>query len=351
MLRAVSELEERKDAHLDIVLNDDVGSCGPAIGLGRYTLEYDALPELDLEEVDLTTRVLGKTLRAPIVIGAMTGGTNRAGEINRRLARAAARVGVGMALGSQRAMIAKPELAATFVVRDAAPDLPLLFGNVGAVQLNYGVDADAIRAALDAVDADALNLHLNPLQEAVQPEGETRFSSLAPKIAELARALGSPVIVKEVGSGISESTAAKIADLPIAGIETAGVGGTSWAKVESLRGEPASPRAITGRRLAGFGVPTGESIRACRQALGEDRVLVGSGGIRHGMDVAVALALGADVAALARPLLEAAHESEAAALDVLETLIYELRVICFCTGARTPKDLRAVRVRGAGRSA
>lgn len=342
MLRPVSELERRKDHHLDIVLNEAVGSSGPAIGLGRYTLEYDALPELDLDEVDLTTELLGKTLRAPIVIGAMTGGTERAGDVNRRLARAAARVGVGMALGSQRAMIVKPELTPTFVVRDVAADLPLLFGNVGAVQLNYGVDAAAIQAAIDAVGADALNLHLNPLQEAVQPEGDTRFSGLEAKITRLAETLEVPVLLKEVGGGISSSTAAKIADLPVAGVETAGVGGTSWAKVESFRAPEDSPQAEVGRRLAGFGVPTAESIRACRRMLSDDRVVIGSGGVRTGMDVAVAIALGADAAAMAAPVLEAAMESEDAAVRVLETLIYELRVICFCTGARTPRDLREV---------
>jgi len=338
----MSELERRKDHHLDIVLNEAVGSDGPTRGLGRYVLELDALPEIDLDEVDLSTQLLGKSLRAPIVIGAMTGGTERAGDVNRRLARAAERVGVGMALGSQRAMIVKPELTETFVVKDAAPDLPLLFGNVGAVQLNYGVTADDVTKAIEAVGADALNLHLNPLQEAVQPEGDTRFGDLIPKIAELAEALAVPVLLKEVGAGISSTTAAKIAHLPIAGVETAGVGGTSWAKVESFRGEADSVQAEVGRRLAGFGVPTGASIEACRRVFDEEHVVIGSGGVRTGMDIAVALALGADAAALAAPLLEAAMESEEAAVKVLETLIYELRVICFCTGARTPRDLRDV---------
>jgi len=339
----VSRLESRKDAHLDLVLKEDVGSAGHAVGLGAFRLELDSLPELDLADVQLETQLLGRTLRAPIVIGAMTGGTERAGEINRRLARAAARAGVAMALGSQRAMIARPELAPTFDVRAAAPELPLLFGNVGAVQLNYGVDAAAIRAALDAVGADALNLHLNPLQEAVQPEGNTRFSGLAAAIGALATELEHPVLVKEVGSGISRRTADRLAGLPIAGVETAGVGGTSWAKVESFRGEARSPQAITGRDLAGFGTATAESIPVCRERLPEGAVVIGSGGIRTGMDAAVALALGADAVALAKPLLEAAQESEDAAVRALDALIYELRVVCFCTGARTPAALRGVR--------
>lgn len=342
-----STLEQRKDAHLDVVLEQDVGSTGTAVGLGRYTLEYDGLPEVDLDAVDLSVDVLGKTLTAPIVVGAMTGGTDRAGAINRTLARAAARVGVGMALGSQRAMIVKPALAPTFAVRDAAPDLPLLFGNVGAVQLNYGVDAAAIRAALEAVGADALNLHLNPLQEAVQPEGDTRFAGLSEAIDRVAPELGLPVVLKEVGAGISERTAAKIAALPVDGVEVAGTGGTSWAKVESYRAPADSPQAEVGRRLAGFGIRTPDSIRHCRAAMG-DRLVVGSGGIRTGMDVAVALALGADVAALAKPLLEAASDGEDAVVRTLESLIYELKVICFCTGARDLDALRSVRVLPAG---
>jgi isopentenyl-diphosphate delta-isomerase len=336
-------VERRKDAHLDVVLNEAVGSSGPAVGLGAYTLEYDALPEIDIDEVDLSTTILGRRLAAPIVIGAMTGGTARAGDINRVLARAAARAGVGMALGSQRAMIVKPQLTPSFAVREAAPDLPLLFGNVGAVQLNYGVGVEQVRAAVQAVSADAINLHLNPLQEAVQPEGDTRFSGLKDKMAALAGALEVPVLVKEVGAGIGERAAAKLASLPIAGVEVAGVGGTSWAKVESFRASRESAQSEVGRRLAGFGIRTAESIRICRRAFG-DRIVVGSGGVRTGMDVAIALALGADVVALAKPLLEAAAESEDAAVRALELLIYELRVICFCSGARSVAELRSLRV-------
>lgn len=336
-------LEARKNHHLDIVLDEAVGSNGPAVGLGRYTLEYDALPELDLADVDVSVELLGKRLAAPILVGAMTGGTQRAGELNRRLARVAAKIGVGMALGSQRAMIVKPELTETFVVKDVAPELPLLFGNVGAVQLNYGVDAVQIAEALASVEADALNLHLNPLQEAVQPEGDTNFKSLVPQIGALCEALDRPVFLKEVGGGISRRTAKRVAGLPIAGVEVAGTGGTSWAKVESFRAPDGSAQQEVGQRLAGFGVSTAESVAICREEL-PDKVVIGSGGVRTGMDVAVALALGADAAALAGPLLAAISESDAEAERVLRTLIYELSVICFCTGARTIAELRDVRV-------
>ncbi len=336
------QVAQRKDHHLDLCLEQDVGSQGPATGLGGYRLEYDALPELDLDKIDLRTSLFGKQLAAPIVIGAMTGGTDRAGKINGRLARAAARVGVGMALGSQRAMLSKPELTSTFVVRDAAPDLPLLFANVGAVQLNYGVTAGDVAKLISAVGADALNFHLNPLQEAIQPEGDTRFAGLAEKMRTVVAALDVPVLAKEVGAGIGPTAARKLAALPLAGVETAGVGGTSWAKVESFRAPSDSVQATVGRRLAGFGVPTAQSIRNCRQAFGPDRIVIASGGIRHGMDIAVALALGADAAALARPLLEAAADSEDHVVHAIETLIYELKVICFCTGADSVAALRNV---------
>lgn len=332
----------RKDAHIDIVLGEAVGSPGLATGLGGYTLEYDALPEVDLDAVDLSVTAFGKRLTAPIVIGAMTGGTDRTRLINETLARAAARVGVGMALGSQRAMIARPEVTDTFAVREAAPDLPLLFGNIGAVQLNYGVGVQEVRTLVESVGVDVLNLHLNPLQEAIQPEGDTRFTGLFDKIDALVPEVGVPCVIKEVGAGVSARAAARLSRLPVAGIEVAGTGGTSWARVESYRAGD-DPRAIIGERLAGFGIPTAESIPICRRAFRE-RTVIGSGGLRTGMDAAVALALGADLVALARPLLEAATEGEDAVVRALETLILELKIICFCTGVDSARGLRNVRV-------
>lgn len=337
-------ISQRKDHHLDVCLQEDVRSGPPASGLGGYQLEYDSLPEINLGDVDLSITLCGKRLRAPIIIGAMTGGTERAGEVNRNLARAAARTGLGMALGSQRAMLVNPELTATFAARDAAPDLPLLFGNVGAVQLNYGVGLIELQRLVKAVGADALNLHHNPLQEAIQPEGDTRFAGLFDKIASFAGEVGVPVLAKEVGAGVSERAAKKLARLPLAGVEVAGIGGTSWAKVESFRAPKRSIQAEVGVRLAGLGVSTAESVRIVRRVLGKGPIVIASGGIRTGMDIAVGLALGADAAALAQPLLAAATESEDAAVDVLETLIYELRVIAFCTGARNVEELRSVRV-------
>ncbi|MFH1132057.1 MAG: type 2 isopentenyl-diphosphate Delta-isomerase [Pseudomonadota bacterium] len=338
-----NEITNRKDAHLELCLRKSSEAAGIATGLGRYTLEHDALCETNFQDVDLSTTVLTKKLRAPLIIGAMTGGTERAAQINKSLARAATRVGVGMALGSQRAMLGQPELKHTFAVREFAPDLPLLFGNIGAVQLNLGVGPNDISRLVDAVNADAIFFHLNPLQEAIQPGGDTCFAGLSKKLEQIIPQLPVPSLIKEVGAGISARAAKKLAKLPLAGVEVAGVGGTSFALVESLRAEPGSPQAVVGQRLAGFGIPTAASIQACRQAFG-NRLVIASGGIRTGMDIAVAIALGADIVAMARPLLEAAVKSEDDVVQFLETLVYELAVICFCTGSKNLEELRKVRV-------
>jgi isopentenyl-diphosphate delta-isomerase len=273
----------------------------------------------------------------------MTGGSERAAAVNARLARAAAQCGIGMALGSQRAMLLKPELTRTFAVREEAPSLPLLIGNVGAVQLNYGVGRAEIEQMVRGVSADALYFHLNPLQEAIQPEGDTRFAGLAGKMRDVVSSLPFPVLVKEVGSGIGEKTARKLRAIGVAGVEVAGVGGTSWAHVEAHRAADGSVHAEVGRRLAGFGVDTATSLSIVRRVF-DTGLAIASGGIRTGMDVAVALALGADAVALAAPLLGPAHESDEAVVRALDSILYELRVICFCTGARNVSELRAVRV-------
>jgi isopentenyl-diphosphate delta-isomerase len=344
-------LKARKDHHLDIVLHGDVEAPSRALGFGRWALAFDALPELALSDVDVATTLFGRRLAAPIVIGAMTGGTDRAGEVNAVLARAAARVGVGMALGSQRPMYRFPETTPSFDVRRVAPDLPLLFGNFGAVQLNTGVTVEDLARVVAAVGADVLNLHLNVLQEAIQPEGDTDFRGLTHKIGEVARALSVPVVVKEVGCGVSASVAERLAALPIAGVEVAGAGGTSWAAVESYRAGEGARRARIGRQLAGLGLPTMDSLLAVRPRIAPPRVVLASGGVRTGMDVAVALAAGADAVCIARPLLEAATGGEDAVVEWLETLILELRILMFCAGARDLTALRDVeRIDVTGRS-
>ena len=334
--------EQRKDEHLDICLQGEQAFTG-GTGLDEFELEYDALPELDLESIDLSITLLGKRLQAPLLIGAMTGGSSRAEEINSRLARGASAVGIAMGLGSQRAMLEDEMLASSYLVRQHAPDLPLLIGNLGAAQVGRLFDHAAIRAALDTVEADALAVHLNPLQEVIQPEGDSRFAGVRDRLAELCSKLAYPVIVKEVGCGISARTAAKLAALPISGLETAGRGGTCWPLIEAQRDPDDRQRTLLAAALARQGVGTARSIIACRQAMGE-RLVIASGGIRTGRDIAVALALGADAVAIAHPLLVAAATSEAAVIQQLDRLLAELKLCCFATGAADVASLKQVRL-------
>jgi isopentenyl-diphosphate delta-isomerase len=271
----------------------------------------------------------------------MTGGSEEGGRINRILAEAAARTGVGMGLGSQRAMIEHPELAATYDLRAMAPEVPLVIGNIGAVQLNHGVGAAELRGLFEAVSMDALAFHLNPLQEAIQPEGDTDFRGILDKLDNIVPLLDKPCVIKEVGTGISARTAEKLAGLPVAGVEAAGVGGTSWALVEARRAGKERSRDA-GTHLAWFGVETAQSIQHCRDHFG-DRVVIGSGGIQTGLQAAAAIALGADAVAVTAPLLVAAREGVEAVTKFLDNLVHELRIVMFCTGARTVADLRRVR--------
>jgi isopentenyl-diphosphate delta-isomerase len=330
---------DRKDSHLALCLDEEVEFTGDyANGFAGLRFDHDALPELDRDEVSTEVELLGKRLSAPLVIASMTGGTPRAGEINRRLAIAAQTAGVAMALGSQRKMLLDPSTRASYAIREVASDLPLVFGNIGAVQLNYGVGVPELRRLIQSVGCDAFFFHLNPLQEAIQPEGDTRFSALLPKLRSVIPEVGVPVLVKEVGAGISRTTALKIRDLPVAGVETAGVGGTSWSKIESLRTRDPVQRT-TGELFARWGTPTAESIAICREVL-PDRVVIGSGGIRNGIEVAKALALGANAVSLALPLLRAAERSVDDAVLALRRIVEELRTAMFVTGCRTVAELR-----------
>jgi isopentenyl-diphosphate delta-isomerase len=333
---------DRKDSHISICLEKDVELYTEnSNGFSAWSFEHDALPEIDFSAIRLETTVLGKKLRAPLIIGAMTGGTVRAGEINRRLAIAAEKCQVGIALGSQRKMIGESRDSAvtkSYAVREHAPGVPLLLGNIGAVQLNYGVTAAQIRTLIENSGCDAFNFHLNPLQEAVQPEGDRDFSSLLPKMRDVIPSLGVPVLIKEVGSGVSTRTARKLKTLPIAGVETAGAGGTSWSKIEAYRSSTAD-RQNLGQLFADWGVTTAESVIACRQELPET-TLIASGGIRNGIEIAKAIALGANAAATALPILKAAERSTEDAIAAIEQIILELRTALFVTGMSSIEELK-----------
>jgi len=335
--RVAAATEARKARHLDVCLGEDVQSM-LAAGWSAVRLRHEALPELALDDVDPATRFLGFALRAPLLISSMTGGTQRARAINRRLAAAAEAAGVMLGLGSGRALIEDRSLLPTFAVRDLAPSV-VLFANLGAVQLNYGVALDDVRRFLDDLGADGLFLHLNPLQEALQMHGDTDFRGLIAKIARLCRALDVPVIAKSVGSGIAPTTAARLLDAGVAAIDVAGAGGTSWARVEGKRtGDPR--REALAETFGDWGTPAATAVAAVRKAL-PDVPLIASGGVRSGVDVARAIALGADVCGLALPFLEAAERSRDAVDELLADLIAGLRIAMFATGSATPTDLRA----------
>ena len=329
-------LEQRKADHLRINLDNDVSSS-LTTGLEHYRFVHQAVPELDLAAVDTTTTLLGKALRAPLLISSMTGGTEPAREINRRLARAAQARGIAMGLGSQRAAIQRPELADTFRVRDVAPDI-LLLANLGAVQLNYGYDVEHCRKAVEMIGADALILHINPLQEALQPEGNSNFAGLLRKIEAVCRTLNVPVVVKEVGWGISEQAARQLAEAGVSAIDVAGGGGTSWSEVEKRRMTTPAQRRVAAR-FRGWGLPTAASILAARRGV-PHLPLIASGGLRDGIDVAKCIALGATAAGIARPFLKAAAMSAEAADEAVAEIITELRVAMFAAGAGNIATLR-----------
>ncbi len=333
-------IEARKHDHIRLSLTEDVQFEHMPTGFDSLRFEHLALPELDFAEIDPSITLLGKRLAAPLLISSMTGGPNLGGTINQNLAAAAQKVGVGMGLGSQRIILVKPESTASFQVRHVAPDI-LLIGNIGAVQLNYGVGVDECRHLVESVGADALYLHLNPLQEVIQPEGDVNFKDLIGKIRQVARELGVPVLIKEVGSGISGALATRLADTGISAIDVSGGGGTSWAIIEAKRAHTPMQQSL-GERFRDWGIPTTVSLIQCRDALPE-MTLIASGGIRSGIDIAKAIALGADAAALAQPFLEAATRSPEAVEEVLHRLIQELKVAMFLVGARTVADLKGRR--------
>jgi len=332
---AQTETEIRKGRHLDVCLEDDVRSFVPT-GFARVRLRHEALPEIDLAEVDASVSFLGKRLAAPLLISSMTGGTPRAGQINERLARAAEATGIAMALGSQRAALEDPTQLPTFAMRAVAPNV-VLYANIGAVQLNYGVGIDDARAIVDDVQADGLFLHLNPLQEALQPRGDVDFRGLLGKIARLVRALAVPVIVKGVGSGISVATARRLLDAGVAAIDVAGAGGTSWARVEGRRASD-DRRERLAETFGGWGYPTVEATRALRAEF-PDAVIIASGGVRSGLDVAKALAIGADLVGMALPLLEPATRSVEAVREAIDDVIAGLRIALFASGGARIADL------------
>lgn len=335
------ETQSRKADHLRVCLEDDVQCRQISSGLDRYRLPHCCLPELDYAEVQLATQFLGKSLNAPLLISSMTGGTEQAKLINYRLAAIAQEYRLAMGVGSQRVAIENPAVADSFTLRKIAPDA-LLFANIGAVQLNYTYGIEQCQSAVDLLEADALILHLNPVQEAVQTRGDKNFKGLFEKIATLCQQLPIPVIAKEVGNGISGVMAQRLIEVGVSAIDVAGAGGTSWAKVEAGRAQDAKQRRL-GQTFADWGIPTADCITQVR-AVNQHIPLIASGGLRNGLDAAKSIALGANLAGLALPFLQAANASEAALHETVEILMAELTTAMFCAGCADLAALRSLDV-------
>jgi isopentenyl-diphosphate Delta-isomerase len=331
--------ESRKDEHLRISLEEDVSFDRLTNGLERIQMVHRALPEIDLKDVDTSTTFLGYDLALPVLVASMTGGSQKSARINRILAEAAQAFGIGMGLGSMRVALEKPSLAWTFQIRKHAPTIPI-FANIGAVQLNYGFDLSACRQLIDISEANGLYLHLNPLQEALQPEGDTHFSELLQKIDNLCRQLSVPVIVKEVGWGISSATARALWNAGVAAIDVAGAGGTSWSQVEMYRSQNRIQREVAAS-FRDWGIPTAKAITKVSQAL-PDLPLIASGGLRTGIDIAKSLALGADLAALGNVFLRAAALSSQALMDQLTIIQKQIQIAMFVTGVDAIEALKCV---------
>ena len=329
-------LVTRKSDHIKINLEQDVRSA-LTTGLEKYHFTHEALPELDLNHLDTSVSLFGRLLSAPMLVSSMTGGTKKAGTINLRLAEAAQVLGVAMGVGSQRAALEHPEQKATYQVRKAAPNI-LLFANLGAIQLNNGYALEHCRRAVDMIQADALILHLNPLQEAVQTEGNVNFSGLARKVEVICRKLEVPVIAKEVGWGISGRTAKVLADCGVSAIDVAGAGGTSWSQVEMHRAPDKFTQQLAGAFI-GWGIPTADSILLVKKAV-PNMTIFASGGLKDGLDIAKCIALGAKLGGMAGQFLRAAAVSTEQVIEMMKLVKRQIEVTMFTTGAGTLDVLR-----------
>ena len=324
------KLDRRKLDHIQIVRKESVEPLPSPFA--RYRLPTRALPELDWDEVDTSTSFLGRTLNFPFLISSMTGGPELAGSINQNLAVAAETGGVALALGSMRILLEQPELASSFKVRALCPSVPLL-ANLGLVQLNYGIGHQEINRLVDIIEADGIFLHVNPIQEVIQPEGDRNFKGLIARLAELIPKVKVPVLIKEVGAGIDPESARRLVDIGVRWIDVGGAGGTSWAQVEGYR-----RKDRLGMLFKGVGLETDEALIEARGI--KDACLIGSGGLRSGLDLALVLMLGARLGAAARPFLEPALEGAASCCQEVALWQREFKTAMFCVGAASVDQLR-----------
>jgi isopentenyl-diphosphate delta-isomerase len=339
----VTDITARKDEHLDVILSGRARH-GLDSGFGDIRFVHEALPDLDHGKIDLGADFLGRRLKAPLLISSMTGGPERAEAINARLAEAAQHLGIGLAVGSQRAALESDGAPGLdMALRLKAPDTPIL-ANIGAAQLTRGFGVDEARRVLDMIAADALIVHLNPLQEACQPEGDRDWWGVGAALEALVKALDAPVVVKETGAGMSAATAKRLLAMGVAAVDVAGAGGSNWATVEGERAEGQADKAHAAA-FADWGIPTARSIADVRAACPK-ALIIGSGGIRDGVEAAKAIRLGADMVGQAAGVLTAATISTEAVVEHFQTLIRQMRTVCFCTGSANLTALRKAPLQG-----
>jgi isopentenyl-diphosphate delta-isomerase len=334
----------RKSDHIRINLEEDVFT-GLKSGLERYSFDHNALPDINLSDVDLSQDLFGKHIAFPLLISSMTGGTEKAFQINQILAEAAQSNRIAMGVGSQRAAIEDPSIEYSFKIRSIARDA-LLFANLGAIQLNYGYSVDHCRRAVDMLEADALILHLNALQEALQPEGQTQFKGLLDRIETICKQIGVPVIAKEVGWGISERTARQLSQAGVAAIDVAGAGGTSWAKVEKFRARDKNQSAIADT-FGNWGIPTAESIQQVKKGAPET-IIFASGGLKNGIDITKCIALGASLGGIAGEFLRAADVSGEEVMNLCTQIKKEIQIAMFAAGVRSLAELKKLSLKQVG---
>ncbi len=328
--------KSRKQDHIEINLHRDVQSTLKT-GFDLYHFDHNPLPEIDLASISSVCDFLGKSVKAPILISSMTGGTAEGLKINRNLAEAAELRGIALGLGSGRAGLDSEDAAKTYQLRRWAPSIPI-YANLGAIQLNYGCGVEECKRVVEMAGADALILHLNSLQEALQPEGQTNFSGLLAKIEVICKALNVPVIAKEVGWGINAKAAQRLVNTGVACIDVAGAGGTSWSEVEKHRNS-SEERIRISSHFQDWGLPTAEAVRQVSQALPKVP-LIASGGLRKGLDVAKSLTLGASMGGIAGGFLKAATQSSEEVVKMIDELLLELRIVMFGVGAQSIEQLK-----------
>lgn len=339
----IALIKQRKKDGIEIPLHNNVQAKSISTYLEYVRFIHNALPEIDYDEIDTSTEFLGHKFAAPFIIDSMTGGTDEATVINGRLGEVAEKCGFGMGLGSQRAGLKSEELASTYsVARKNAPNA-FLIANIGGAQLAKGLSIDEARTIVKMIRANALVIHLNPLQELVQPEGEPRYKGVLDRISDLAKTIDVPVIVKEVGAGISREVGIKLEMAGVAAINVAGSGGTSWAGVEKLRADASKDRTKSqlGELFWDWGIPTASSLIELRRSV--RLPLIASGGLRDGLEGAKCIALGASMAAMAFPFLRAAAESRESVFAFADLLLTELKSTMFLVGAKNIPSLSSSR--------